>query len=225
MSKLFAAAVQAGGGTVLASEPSPFPNMSGDFSTQLSKAAGMNPDVIAAMQTGSDLQNLVKQYNGSPLKAQGVKLALGLLFESDINLIGPDALEGAVYTTPWLWTQDAEARVFAERWMARTGTRPTFAQAGNYSAAWQYLDAVRRAGTDDPDAVVKALEGYKFSDFFIRNGLIRAEDHFVAHDLLVAQIKAKAERKEPGDNAKVIGVVAADSSARPVTVSGCTMPR
>lgn len=225
INKLFVAAVQAGGGTVLASEPSPFPNMSGDFSTQLSKAAGMNPDVVAAMQTGSDLQNLVKQFNGSPLKAQGAKLALGLLFESDISLIGPDALEGAVYTTPWLWTQDAEARVFAERWMARTGTRPTFAQAGSYSAAWQYLDAVRRAGTDDPDAVVKALEGYKFSDFFIRNGLIRAEDHFVAHDLLVAQIKTQAERKEPGDNAKVIGVVAADSSARPVATSGCTMPR
>jgi branched-chain amino acid transport system substrate-binding protein len=39
-----------------------------------------------------------------------------------------------------------------------------------------YLEAVQASGTDDADAIVKALGGKKINDFFLRNGEVRAAD-------------------------------------------------
>jgi branched-chain amino acid transport system substrate-binding protein len=225
MNKSFSAAVIANGGTVIGSDGSPFPNQTGDFSSLLLKAGQLKPQVLGAMQAGGDLVNVVKQYNEFKLKDQGIKLAIGLLFDTDITALGQDAFAGVQYTTPWVWSQDDAARAFADKFLAKTKIRPTFAHAANYSATTQYLEAIRRAGTDDADAVVKALEGYKFSDFFIHNGNIRAEDHWVMHDAFLAQVKSKAESKEAFDYSKIIATIPADKASRPLAETGCKMPK
>jgi branched-chain amino acid transport system substrate-binding protein len=220
--------VVANGGTVIQSDSSPFPNQTGDFSALIAKAAQLKPQVLGVMQSSPELVNVVKQYNELKLKDQNIKLAVGLLFDTDITALGQDAFAGVQFTTPWIWSMDAQSRAFADRFLERTKIRPTFAHAGNYSAAMQYLEAVRRAGTDDADAVVTALEGYKFSDFFIRNGQIRPEDHWVMHDALFAEVKSKAESKEPFDYSKVISTIPADKASRPVAdalAEGCKMPK
>jgi branched-chain amino acid transport system substrate-binding protein len=173
------------------------------------------------MQAGGDLVNVVKQYNEFKLKDQGIKLAIGLLFDTDITALGQDAFAGVQYTTPWIWSQDAAAIAFADKFLAKTKIRPTFAHAANYSATMQYLEAIKRAGTSDADAVVKALEGYKFNDFFIRNGNIRAEDHWVMHDALLAQVKPASEAKEKFDYSKVLGTIPAETASRPLADANC----
>ena len=225
MEKSFREAAVKAGATVASSEPTPFPNQTGDFSNVLLKAASQKPQVLAAMQAGGDLVNLVKQYNEFKLKDQGVSLAIGLLFDTDITALGPNAYAGITYTTPWLWNMDDQSRAWADKFQKRTGIRPTFAHAGNYSAAWQYLEAIRRAGTDEADAVVKALEGHKFSDFFVRNGHIRAEDHWVEKDALVAQVKPQAEVKEGSDYSKVLGKLPAAQASKPLAETNCKMPK
>jgi len=225
MTKSFTAAVTAAGGTVVGSDGSPFPNQTGDFSSLLLKAQQVKPQILGVMQAGGDLVNVVKQYNEFKLKDQNIKLAIGLLFDTDITALGQDAFAGVVYTTPWIWSQDDPARAFADKFLAKTKIRPTFAHAANYSATMQYLEAIRRAGSDDADAVVKALEGYKFSDFFIHNGLIRPEDHWVMHDAFLAQVKSKAESKEAFDYSKIINTIPADKASRPLAETGCKMPK
>ena len=225
MTKSFTAAVTASGGTVIGSDGSPFPNQTGDFSSLLLKAGQVKPQVLGAMQAGGDLVNVVKQYNEFKLKDQGIKLAIGLLFDTDITALGQDAFAGVQYTTPWIWSQDDAAKAFADKFLAKTKIRPTFAHAANYSATMQYLEAIKRAGSDDADAVVKALEGYKFNDFFIHNGLIRPEDHWVMHDAFLAQVKSKAESKEAFDYSKIISTLPADKVSRPLAETGCTMPK
>ncbi len=225
MTKSFSAAVIASGGTVIGSDGSPFPNQTGDFSSLLLKAGQLKPQILGVMQAGGDLVNVVKQYNEFKLKDQGIKLAVGLMFDTDITALGQDALAGVVYTTPWIWSEDDAAKAFADKFLARTKIRPTFAHAGNYSATMQYLEAIRRAGSDDADAVVKALEGYKFNDFFIHNGQIRAEDHWVMHDAFLAQVKSKAESKEAFDYSKILNTIPADKASRPLADTGCKMPK
>src|SRR5437870_4866705 len=144
---------------------------------------------------------------------------------TDITALGQDAFAGVVYTTPWLWSEDDASKAFADKFLQRTKIRPTFAHAGNYSATTQYLEAIRRAGTDDPDAVVKALEGYKFSDFFIHNGQIRPEDHWVMHDAFLAQVKPKAESKEAFDYSKILNTIPADKASRPLAEAPCKMAK
>ncbi len=223
MNSSFTGAIQKSGGKVLLADPTPFPN--DDFSTYLIKARGMRPliNVLGTMHAGQDLVNLVKQYNEFGLRRQGINLAIGLLFLSDIHALGVQAYEGTLYMTPWEWSMDRQAREWADGFLARTKVRPTFAHAGDYSATWQYLDAVRRAGTDNADKVVGALEGYKFSDFFIRNGEIRKQDHLVVHDAYLARVKAPSEVKEPWDYVEIVSKIPAADAFKPLSQVTCKM--
>ncbi len=221
MVKSFTGAITKDGGSVVASDPSPFPS-TGDFSSYLLKAPSQKPDIIGSMHAGGDVVNFVKQYNEFKLRDQKINLAIGLLFDSDIKALGPDAFAGVTYTTAWLWTLDAEARTFADMAKKVIGVRPTFAHAGNYSAAWQYMEAIRRAGTDDPDAVIKQLEGYQFNDFFARNATIRAEDHNLIHDVYLAQVKPLKENAEEGDYSKILATIPGKDAYRPDGQTGCT---
>ena len=222
MQKSFSAAIKAAGGSVVASDPTPFPN--DNFSTFLLKAPTLNPKptVLGTMQAGGDLVNLVKQYNEFKLRDQGIKLSVGLMFITDIHSLGADAFAGTQFTDAWYWNFDDQNRAFAAKFKQRTQTVPTFAHAANYSAAMQYLEAIQRAGSDDADDVVKQLEGYQFNDVFARNGKIRAEDHSMVHDAYLAEVKPSSASTGEWDYEKIIRTIPADEAFRSVAQSGCT---
>jgi branched-chain amino acid transport system substrate-binding protein len=170
--------------------------------------------------------NVFKQYNEFGLKAKGIKLSVGLMFITDIHALGPDAFAGTTFTDAWYWNLDDRNRAWADRFQQRTKTRPSFAHAGNYSAALQYLRAVQRAGTDDADEVVKKLENYTFDDMFARNARVRAEDHRVVHDVYLAEVKPKAEVTTDWDYEKILRTIPAAEAFRPVdqaVAAGCRM--
>lgn len=222
MQAKFSGAISKAGGTVVKKDATPFPN--DDFSTFLLKASHLNPkpQVLGTMQAGGDLVNLVKQYNQFKLKDQGIALAVGLMFITDIKSLGSDALAGTTFTDAWYWNFDAKNVAWADKFKAQTQTRPSFAHAGNYSAAMQYLEAAQRTGTDGSDAVVKALEGYKVDDFFARGGEIRAADHLLVHDAYLAQVKPASEVKEDYDFEKILKTIPGDEAFGPAQ-STCTM--
>jgi len=223
MNRTFSAAVKAAGGTVVKSDPTPFPN--DNFSTFLLKAPTLNPkpQVLGTMQAGGDLVNVVKQYNEYKLRDKGVGLAAGLVFLSDVHSLGPDAMAGTQYTDFWYWNFDQRNRAWADRFQAKTGKRPTASHAGNYSAALQYLEAVQRGGTDDSDTVVKQLEGREIDDMFARGGSIRAKDHLLIHDSYLVQVKQSSEVKEPYDYLKVVKTIPAAEAFQPQPDSACAL--
>lgn len=209
MNKSFTTAIEAADGTIVAADPTPFPN--DNFSTFLLKAPSLEPkpDVLGVMQAGGDLVNVVKQYNEFGLRDQGVDLAVGLMFDTDIASIGVESLAGTTYTTPWFWNLDDESREWADKFKERTGVRPTFDHAANYSAATQFLEAAQRAGSDGGDEVVAELEGHEFSDFFARNSTIRAEDHLNVHDAHLAKVKEPGDVEEEGDFTELVETIPA----------------
>jgi branched-chain amino acid transport system substrate-binding protein len=71
--------------------------------------------------------------------------------------------------------------------------------------------------------VVAALEGYRFSDFFIRNGEIRKQDHLVVHDAYLARVKAPNEVKEPWDYVEIVSKIPAREAFLPLSQSTCKM--
>lgn len=223
MNKSFTAAIEDAGGKVIQSDPTPFPN--DNFSTFMTKAPNLSPkpDVLGTMQAGGDLVNVVKQYNEFGLRKKGIDLAVGLMFDTDIASIGVKPLEGTLFTTAWFWNMDEQSRAWADRFMERTGDRPTFDHAANYSAATQYLEAIQRAGTDDADAVRAELDGHEFEDFFARDAKFRAEDHRVVHDAYLVEVKKKSEMEEKGDFTKLVDTIPADEAFRDPSVGGCDM--
>jgi branched-chain amino acid transport system substrate-binding protein len=210
----FSAAITSSGGAVVSSAGSPFPNPTEDYSTLLLKSSALSPkpDTLGVLQAGGDLQNVVKQYNQFKLKDQGISLAVGLMFITDIHALGPDAMAGITFADAWYWNANPDNRAFADRFYAKTSTRPTFDHAADYSAALQYLEAVQAAGTDNADKVVANLEGKKVNDVFLHNGTIRAADHLVTHDAYLAQVKPSTEVVEPWDYEKILQTIPADQA-------------
>ena len=219
MNKSFTTAVTGAGGTVQQSIATPFPN--DNFATFITRAGSTKPNVIGTMAAGGDLINFVKQFNQADMP-DTTTLAVGLMFITDIHSLGVDQFAGTTFTDAWYWNFDAKNKAWADRFKAKTNTRPSFAHAGNYSAAFQYLEAVQRAGTDNADAVVKELEGKDLEDIFLRNGTVRAADHRVLHDAYLAKVKTKDQVKEDWDYEEIVTTIPADKAFGPVS-DACKM--
>ncbi len=214
----FTSAIKSSGGEVIHNDMVPFPNT--DFSSYLINAQAMNPQVVGLMNAGDDTVNAMKQINEFGMKKR-MEVGIGLLFESDIAALGPDYWAGSTITVGSYWNLDDKTRAWAARYKKRTGKMPTWVMMGNYSAVTQYLNAVARAKTDDADAVVKQLEGYKFEDVFARHAYIRAQDHLLIHDMYVAKIKPASQVKEPYDFLQIVKTVPGDDSYRPLSAVTC----
>jgi branched-chain amino acid transport system substrate-binding protein len=220
MTKSFSAAVEAGGGTVQQKIATPFPN--DNFATFITKAQSSKPDVVGIMAAGGDLVNFVKQFNQAGLQGK-TDLAVGLMFITDIHSLGVEQFQGTTFTDAWYWNYDDKNRAWADKFKEKTNTRPSFAHAGNYSAAFQYLEAVQRAGTDASDAVVKELEGKKLEDIFLRNGEVRAADHRVLHDAYLVKVKGKDQVQEEWDYEEVVNTIPAAEAFNPTPSTECKM--
>jgi branched-chain amino acid transport system substrate-binding protein len=217
-------AVEAAGGKMVAlSDATPFPNT--DFSSYLLKARSLRPQIFGTMHAGADLVNVVKQYNEFALRADGIGLAIGLLFDTDVDALGQDAFSGAVVTVPWFWNLDPQSRAWSADFEKAFGKKPSWAQGGVYSAVTTYLEAVARAQTDNAEKVRAALEGYQFNDFFARNATIRAQDHRVILDVLQVEVKPKSKAKEDRDYFTVIATTPAAQAFMPLGESKCQMGR
>jgi len=215
-------AVEAAGGRIVApSDATPFPNT--DFSSYLIKAQSLQPDIFATMQAGTDLVNVVKQYNEFGLKKKGIGLAIGLLGEAEVDALGQDAYAGAVVTIPWFWNVDERSKEWSTEFEKAFAKKPTWQHGAVYSAVTTYLEAVARVNSDNAERVRAALEGFQFSDFFAQNATIRAQDHRVILDVLHVEVKPKSESKEERDYFKVVSRTPAAQAFMPLSESKCRM--
>jgi branched-chain amino acid transport system substrate-binding protein len=164
------------------------------YAAVIEEARGLNPDVVAVINAGAKDDAVVSAVTKAGLPAV---TTTALLYLSDVDRV-KDGYAGLVAASPWYWNLDATARAWADRFAAKhNGLRPTEAQAADYSATTQWLNAVSAAGTTDADAVIRALDGHKFNDMFAHNGEFRASDHMVVHDLYIAKVRASADLPEP----------------------------
>jgi branched-chain amino acid transport system substrate-binding protein len=215
-------AVEAAGGKIIApSEATPFPNT--DFSSYLLKAQSLRPQIFGTMQAGGDLVNVVKQYNEFALKKGGIGLAIGLLFDTDVDALGQDAFAGAVVTVPWFWNIDAQSKAWSADFQKRFGKKPSWVHGGVYSAVSTYLDAVARAKSTDAEKVRAALEGFHFNDFFAHNGSIRPQDHVLLLDVVQVEVKPKSEATEERDYFKIVSRTPAAQAFMPLSENPCQM--
>ena len=194
-----------------------------DFSPYLLKAMNAKPEVVALLNAGKDTVNSTKQAVEFGLR-KSAKIVHALLFPEDIKAAGPEVFADNYVTASWDWKVDNPgAKEFVAKWMKKYGKPPNWLNAANYSCVTQYLQAVKRAGSKDPKAVIKALEGHKFSDFFANPGIIRAEDHMRIGKAYILRAKKPSEIKEPWDYFEIVGVVPVEQAYMNPKDTGCKM--
>ncbi len=215
---IMAQAVAAHGGTVVKTVT--VPAATTDFATALDDVRAAKPNVVGVFSDAVRGDAGATDMTGAKL---GATVTTPVLFLSDVDRVKA-GYAGVVTAVPWYWNLDATARSWADRFAAtHDGLRPEAAQAADYSATTQWLQAVREAGTTDADAVVRTLDGHSFTDAFARHAQFRASDHMVVHDLYIARVRPPAELAEPHGWFDILATVPA-AEAFPAD-STCTMPR
>jgi branched-chain amino acid transport system substrate-binding protein len=212
--------VKAAGGQVLGAVRTPLNTQ--DFSSFLLQAQASKAKVIGLANTGSDMQNAIKQAAEFGLQRGGQKLAALLFDVTDANSLGLETAQGMIVAAGFYWDLDGETRAFSNRFMQRTKRMPTMFQAGVYSAVTHYLKAIDAIGTDDAKAVIAKMKATPVNDFFAKNGRIR-EDGRMVHDMYLMQLKSPGESTGPWDFYKLLATVPGDQAFRPLQEGGCPL--
>ena len=211
--------INANGGRVAGVARHPFPNQ--DFSSFLLTAQQSRADVIALANGGQDTTNAIKQAGEFGILGSKQIVVPMILFINDVHALGLKAAQGLMLTEGFYWNRDAKTRAWSRRYFERMKKMPSMVQAGVYSSVWNYLLSIERAGSDDPQAVMKALKGVEIDDGLFK-GRIRDDGKF-AHDMLLMQVKAPAESTEPWDYYHVRSVIPADQAVLPLAQSKCRL--
>ena len=196
------AVVKAAGGTIVGSVKHPL--SASDFSSFLLQAQSSKAQILGLANAGGDTINSIKAANEFGV-TKTMKLAGLLVFINDIHSMGLKTTQGMYLTDSWYWNKDADARAWSRRFFEKMKRMPSSVQAGDYSAATQYLAAVKATGTDDADKVLAHMRKTKINDMFAKGGFIR-DDGRMVHDMYLMQVKTPAESTEPWDYYKVAEV-------------------
>jgi branched-chain amino acid transport system substrate-binding protein len=211
--------VNAGGGKVVGSVRVPL--ATSDFSSYLLQAQNSGAQVLGLANAGGDFINSLKAAHEFGI-AQTMKPAALLGFLSDIKALGLDTAQGLYLTTSWYWDLNDKTRAFGKRFLDKTGVEPTENQAAYYSATLVYLNAVKAAGTADPDKVIEALHKAKIDDMFTSDGFIR-EDGLMQHSMYIMQVKTPAESKGPWDLYKLVQKMSGEEAYGKLADSTCPL--
>ncbi|MFO1082487.1 MAG: ABC transporter substrate-binding protein [Reyranellaceae bacterium] len=216
-----AAVVTKAGGKVLGEVRAPI-NTS-DFSSFLLQAQSSKAQVIGLANAGGDTINSIKQAAEFGIVKGGQKLAGLLVFVTDVNSLGLERTQGLSLTEAFYWDLNDSTRAFSKRFAERfKGKMPTSVQAGFYSATLAYLNAVKAAGTDNPDKVMATMKSTKWNDPIFGTSWIRPDGRKM-HDMHLFEVKKPSESKGPWDYYKLISTIPADEAFRPMDQGGCPM--
>ncbi|PFG51289.1 amino acid/amide ABC transporter substrate-binding protein, HAAT family [Marinobacter sp. LV10R520-4] len=212
--------VEANGGEIIGSIRHPFPTP--DFSSFILQAQGSGADVVALANAGADTTNAITTASEFGLTQSGQTLAALVLFLTDVHALGVEAAQGIQLTTGWYWDMNADARAWSDRFMEKTGVRPTMIHAGIYSSTIQYLNAVKATDSDEAQTVRKQMMATPINDMFATNGRIR-EDGRMVHDMYLAQVKTPAESTNEWDLYNIVRTIPAEEAFRPLSESQCPL--
>jgi len=166
LAQVFKEKFEAAGGKVVIEEA--FFQKDQDFKATLTKIKGVNADVIFIPAYYEEVGKIVKQarelgINSPMLGTDGWDDA------KVVDIAGADALNNTFFSTHYS-EQDSEVQGFVEAFKAEYNKAPNVFAALGYDAGKMLIDAIKRAGSDDPEKIRQALEETK--DLQVGTGMI-----------------------------------------------------
>ena len=211
--------VKAAGGTVVGTVKHPL--AASDFSSFLLQAQASKAQILGLANAGGDTINSIKAAAEFGI-TKSMKLAGLLVFITDIHSLGLKNTQGMYLTDSWYWNRDAETRAWSRKFFDKFKRMPTSIHAGDYSAALNYLLAVKATGSDDTDKVMAQMRKTKINDIFAKGGYIR-EDGRMVHDMYLMQVKSPDKSVEPWDYYNVVETFKGDAAWQTKADSKCPL--
>lgn len=214
-------AVKAAGGEVLGAVRHPFQSL--DFSSYVLQAQASGAKVVGLANTGTDVENSIKQINEFGLLQQGTQMAALQFFITNVVGLGLDLSQGLKFMTSVYWDENDETRAWTKRFMAmHKEIPPSRTQVSTYSAVLHYLRAVEAAGTTDGKVVMAKMKQMPVDDIWFKGATIR-EDGRVMVDMLLVQVKSPEESSAPFDYLRILKRVPAQEAFLPLEKSECPL--
>ena len=212
--------VKENGGSVVGAVRHPLSN--NDYSSFLLQAQASGAKVIGLANAGLDTAHAIKQASEFGIVQSGQRLAALLFTLAEVHGLGAEAAQGLSLTEGFYWDRNDETREFGKRFFDRTGRMPNMIQAGTYSAVLQYLKAVKETGTDETEAVSKALHEMPVNDVFAKNGKVGANGRMI-YDMYLMEVKTPDEMKGDWDYYNVLDTVPGNKAFIDPAESGCSL--
>jgi branched-chain amino acid transport system substrate-binding protein len=175
-----------------------------EFSRYMADIADKKPDGIFINSWGLDFAGAMRELANFGLnKKIQVVMPWGSGVD-DYTRLTPEITEGVVIGTAFYYTVDTPiAKEFTAKFKEKFGEPPGYPSGSIYDQTRIMLRAVERAGSDDPDALVAALEGWEFEGL-LGKCRIDPKTHRTIRPFFVTEGKPSSEVKDRFDAARIV---------------------
>jgi ABC-type branched-subunit amino acid transport system substrate-binding protein len=190
----------------------------GDFSSYLTPVLGSGADTLVLVHYGGDMVNSLTnavQFGLREAQANGKDFQIVVPLFSRLMARGAgENIKGIFGSTNWHWSlPDAGTQAFVRSFGTKYGFPPSQAAHTCYVQTLLYADAVERAGSFEPCAVVEALKDYEFDGLGNGPTLYRGDDHQCFKDVLV--VKGKENPESEFDLLEIVEITPVDQVTYP----------
>ena len=162
-----------------------------DFAPYISKILASGADYVITGNWGTDLTQLIVQG-----RSLGMKVPVGCTFLDDdaVMSVAQKTALGDISSNMYLLGVDSpQAKAFEQSFHKNSGGKwPSFVAMESYIGTKFYLEAVKKAGSFDTDAVIKAFEGLTYNGP-VGTLTMRKEDHQVQSPVVVGAVVEKTQ--------------------------------
>lgn len=193
---------------------------SNNFVSTLTRAKDKHPTLIVLNLYGWDLIHALKDFAQQDFATDKIGVG-GMIGGEQIGRPLGYANNAGIWGLIWDPKVNTEgSKRFIQGVIDKYNHTPTSRCYLGYAAMTQILEAVRRAGTTDTRAVIKALEGHEFDGLKEGRSYFRSWDHQHVQDVLVGE----AIGKETGlGHYKILATVPGDAVAGTIENNTCSL--
>lgn len=189
-----------------------------DFSSYLEPVLQSGADTLVLVHYGDDMVN-------SLTSAVEAGLRDAVVANKDFQIVVPmfsrlmargagESVAGIFGSTNWHWSlQDPASKAFVKSFEDKHGFPPSQAAHTVYCQTLLYADAVERAGSFAPCAVVDALEDFEFQGLGNGPTLYRGDDHQCFKDVLI--VRGKENPSSEFDLLEIVEITPVDQVIYP----------
>lgn len=157
-----------------------------DFKATLTNIKTANADVIYIPAYYEEVGKIVKQARELGI-TQPILGTDGWDDTKVVDIAGADALNNTYYVTHYIDT-DPDAKAFVDAFTKEYGHAPGVFAALGYDAGKMLVDAIKRAGSTDPEVIQKALAETK--DLQVGTGKLTVdENHNLIKNAFIIEMK------------------------------------
>lgn len=199
-----------------------------DFSSYMLNIANSGADILINHDYGADAVNSAKQaYEFGVLK--NMKMCVPYLPAYMLEEVGPEIMQGVIGTMVFWWTHQDKydmARNFVQAYEEKFGAKPRDPEHNAFMTMLLWADAIERAGTFYPPAVIEAFEdsiNHKRPYTVGGEVYFRAEDHDAAANFTIVRGKKPEDIQHKDDLVDVLAIADGVETLPPYDYAGCKM--